>query len=578
MWLLLIAFLSGPVSADSAANGAYADLRAARYDSAIAQFRLALNLGPAPVHLRKDLAYALLKRGDREEARDEFERVFAADPHDEQAALEFAFLCYETGRPQAARRTFSKLKASRDPAVQATAAQAFASVDTPLREGIARWTEAIRLAPRQWSAHEELARLAEAADRLPLAAEHYEIAWRLRPSQDSLLIDLARVWLALGEENKARRALVLAWRSGPPRVAETARESLNGAMPALSDAALSPPEPLHEEVLSAPPLPALEMAERSLASSYIQDAYRFFRLAYEENPGDAGVAYKLGLTSNLLRQDREALRWFDIARKSPDSSISRQANSAYEKLAPEFRSFSFSAWSIPFYSSRWNGAFLYGQVKAEWHPPRSIFTPYLSARLVGDTTGERKGMPPGLQFLSENSVIAAAGLRARISSNVFAWGEAGQAFNYHGGQYGRPRFQPDYRAGIAALKGWGRLLGSAQPGLFHETNADGVYASRFHDDMILYLQNRTGRTFARSASGWQAQAFAVWNLTVDRRGEYWGNYAEAGAGVRLVLPALPRGVSFRTEFVRGVHLQNQSNPWGPNYWDFRSGMWYAFSH
>ncbi|MBI4892776.1 MAG: tetratricopeptide repeat protein [Acidobacteria bacterium] len=566
------------MSSETLANGAYADLRAGRYDSAVAQFRLALSLDPTPVRIRKDLAYTLLKRGDRDEARDEFERVFATSPADEQAGLEYAFLCYETGRTQAARRIFSRLKNSADLSVQVSAARAFASVDALLQEGIARWSEAVRLAPRQWSAHEELARLAESADQLPLAAEHYEMAWRLRPSQDNLLIDLARVWIALGDGQKARGAIALAWRAGPPRVAEAAREMLHGAVPDPGEASLAPPGPLPRDILAAPPLPALEMAERSLASSYVQDAYRFFRIAHEENPADAGVAYKLGLTSNLLHQDREALRWFDLARKSPEPSIANQASAAYETLAPRFRRFSFNVWGIPFYSSRWNGVFLYGQAKAEWHPARSIFTPYLAARLVGDTSGQRVGMPAGLQLLSENSVIAAAGLRARISTHLFAWAEAGQAYNYHGGQYGTPRFQPDYRGGLSALKGWGRLLGTAQAGLFHETNADGVYASRFRNDMLLYLQNRSGYTFARSGGGWQAQAYAAWNLTLDRRGEYWGNFIEGGAGFRVVMPGLPSGVSFRTELVRGAHLQNKANPWGPNYWDFRTGMWYAFSH
>jgi hypothetical protein len=70
----------------------------------------------------------------------------------------------------------------------------------------------------------------------------------------------------------------------------------------------------------------------------------------------------------------------------------------------------------------------------------------------------------------------------------------------------------------------------------------------------------------------------AWNITADRRGEYWGNIVEAGPGVRLVLPGLPRGMSWRAEVLRGAHLVNTANPWGPNYWDFRTGIWYAFAH
>jgi tetratricopeptide (TPR) repeat protein len=580
MWFLLLYLMTGEVSAPRAAEGAYAELRAGRYDAAVAGFRQALALDPELTHVRKDLAYTLLKRGDREEARDEFAAVLEREQGDEQAALEYGFLCYETRRAQTARRRFLRLRGSKDEQVRRTAARAFEAIDKPLQEGIERWSEAIRLAPRQWSGHEELARLAEEADQLELAAEHYEHAWRLRPLQDSLLLDMARVWTALGESGKARAALTRAWREGPPRVAETAREMLRGSAPGETEVALAAPVALESgvEILAAAPLPAREMGERSLAGSYLNDAHRYFLMAHSENPADDEVVYKLGVTSNLLRRDREALKWFGMARRSAEPAIARNAEAAYETLAPSFRRVSVNAWSIPFYSSRWEGAFLYGQVKAEWKPARLAVTPYLSLRYVGDTAGRQEGLPLGTWFLSENSVIAAGGLRARLNANVFAWGEAGQAFNYRGQEAGVAGSKPDYRGGISALKGWGRLLGSKEPGAFAETNADGVYVSRFDHDMLLYVQNRGGYTFGRTDGGWQAQLYGAWNVTVDRRGEYWGNFVEAGLGVRFVFPGLPRGMSFRSEVVRGAHLVNQSNPWGPNYWDFRTGMWYAFTH
>jgi tetratricopeptide (TPR) repeat protein len=570
---------AGRLAAAAYAEQAYAELRLGHYDAAVAGFRESLAVDGGQAHLRKDLAYTLLKRGDREEAREEFERALELDPKDERAALEYGFLCYETRRVQAARRTFLRLRESGNEEVRRTAAEAFERVDGPLREGLERWSEAIRLAPRQWSAHEELARLAEAADRLELAAEHYEHAWRLRPSQDSLLLDLARVWQGLGEEERARQALARAWRDGPPRVAETAREMLAGGVPAETEVALARPEPEEaEEVYAAPPLGAREMGERSLAGSYLNDAYRYFREAHDDNPADGEVALKLGITSNLLRRDREALKWFALARRSAEPSIARSAEAAYEALAPSYQKVSFSAWSIPYYSSRWGGAFLYGQAKAEWKAGRLPVTPYLSVRFVGDTAGRLEGRPMGALFLSENSVIPAVGLRRRINGNAFAWAEAGQAVSYRGRRADAALSIADYRGGVSLLKGWGRLLGAERGGRFMETNVDGVYASRFGDDLLLYVQNRTGYTFGRGRGGWQVQAHVAWNITADRRGEYWGNIVEAGPGVRLVLPGLPRGMSWRAEVLRGAHLVNTANPWGPNYWDFRTGIWYAFAH
>ena len=42
---------------------------------------------------------------------------------------------------------------------------------------------------------------------------------------------------------------------------------------------------------------------------------------------------------------------------------------------------------------------------------------------------------------------------------------------------------PDYRGGISYAKGFGHLLNSSK-GLFFETNEDGVFVSRFQNDML----------------------------------------------------------------------------------------------
>jgi hypothetical protein len=178
-------------------------------------------------------------------------------------------------------------------------------------------------------------------------------------------------------------------------------------------------------------------------------------------------------------------------------------------------------------------------------------------------------------YLSEKSVIGAAGLARVLHPTTFAWFEAGRAYAYGEQRFYEPRFRWDARGGVSLLKGWGQLQQGSVRGWFHELNLDGVYASRFRHDLLVYAQNRSGYTLPASASGLQAQVYGVWNLTADRRGEYWGNFAEAGLGLRLRGGFLAPGMSWRAEFVRGAHLRNELNPWGPNYWDFRVGIWYA---
>ncbi len=224
----------------AAANQAYDALRAKDYDRAIASFKQAIDQGgeaPQRADLRKDLAYTLLKTGETEAARDQFAEVMRIDPKDDQASLEYAFLCYETRQPVLARRIFDRLRKAPDatPDVKKTAAEAFENVDRPLREGIERWTQALQLAPDNFSAHEELARLAEQHDDLALASEHYERAWRLKIGRRDLLIDLAGVWRAMNREEDANAALIAAWRGGTPRVSEEARDLLPPAIRILSE-------------------------------------------------------------------------------------------------------------------------------------------------------------------------------------------------------------------------------------------------------------------------------------------------------------------------------------------------------
>ena len=150
---------------------AYEFLRTRDYDQAIAFFEKAIAAAPTRPSIRKDLAYTLLKVGETEAARDEFGEAMRLDQTDTHVALEYAFLCYETKKEAEARRIFDRIRKTGDPASRLTAEQAFQNIDTPLRTGIDRWSKALELNPGNFSAHHELAELAEQRDELSLAAE-----------------------------------------------------------------------------------------------------------------------------------------------------------------------------------------------------------------------------------------------------------------------------------------------------------------------------------------------------------------------------------------------------------------------
>ena len=111
----------GQTAGEAELNEAYKALAGKDYDKAVAFFRQGLSAGAGKAPAHKDLAYTLLKTGENEEARDEFEAVLRLDPTDEQAALEFAFLAYETKKSIEARRAFDKLRNSKNSQTRATA-------------------------------------------------------------------------------------------------------------------------------------------------------------------------------------------------------------------------------------------------------------------------------------------------------------------------------------------------------------------------------------------------------------------------------------------------------------------------
>ncbi len=597
--------LAQPGPADAApADQGYAALHAKDYDRAIAYFEQALASAPRNTAIRKDLAYTLLKVGETEAARDQFAKVMRLEaslpqtPGDDRVALEYAYLCYETQQVAEARRTFERLKN----AGNADAAQAFENVDRPLREGIARWQAALAADPDNFSAHEELAKLATQRDDAALAAEHYERAWKLRSDRRDLLLELGRAWTALHRDKDATAAWIAAWRGGSPRVSEQARALLPARYPYLSEfqraLALDPGnlqlqrDVTYQEGYPVPASPpavlqsrpsevplsddAKTLGLRSFEKGYMADALKYLELAHEADPSDDQVMLKLGWTFNMLKDDETALRWFDLARRSSDPSVAAEASKAYRNLAPDLELFRTTFWMYPLYSSRWQDLFGYAQVKTEmrWRAVPFI-RPYLSLRFLGDVRGEVNAQF-GPQYLSERSAILAAGLDTHPWHGLVGWFESGEALVYLESPTIRRRFMPDYRGGVSYAKGFGNLLTKGSHGLFAEANIDGIFVSRFNDDSLLYLQNRAGYTL-RSAEtgGFHAQFLWNANMTADAQRQYWANYVETGPGARFRFDNSP--VTLSISLLRGAYLFNEYNPRRPNYTEVRVGVWYAFT-
>src|SRR5580700_6997667 len=157
IWLLVTLIVAqaaraqAPDPAYSPLTKAFEELRQHDYDAAIVSFRAASALSPQRADIRKNLAYALLKTGDSDGAREEFGQAMRVDPKDFHTALEYAFLCYEAtadapARKAEARRIFASVRdaTDSDADARATASAAFLNIDEPLRAGIERWQQALK--------------------------------------------------------------------------------------------------------------------------------------------------------------------------------------------------------------------------------------------------------------------------------------------------------------------------------------------------------------------------------------------------------------------------------------------------
>ncbi|HEV2444300.1 MAG TPA: tetratricopeptide repeat protein, partial [Candidatus Sulfopaludibacter sp.] len=247
-------------------------------------FLQAIAAAPKRAAIRKDLAYTYLKIGENDLAREQFHEAMALDPADDQVAMEYAFLCYETKQQAEARRIFDRIRRKGN----VTAEQAFHNIDAPLAAGIERWQQAIAMGSDNFSAHFELATLAEQRDEPALAAEHYEKAWRLLPDRRSVLVDLGRVWHAQKRMEQANAALLAASRGGEPRAAEMARELLPERYPYVSEfrAALAL-DPANVELRRELGYLLLRMDNKS-------EAEQEFRWLAEHAPEDLLSATQLG--------------------------------------------------------------------------------------------------------------------------------------------------------------------------------------------------------------------------------------------------------------------------------------------
>lgn len=311
---------------------AFDSLRARDYDIAISFFEKAAVLSPERADIRKNLAYALLKTGDSDAAREQFGEAMRLEPSDLHLALEYAFLCYEardnaSARKAEARRLFARIRESGDAVSATTASQAFENIDAPLAAGIARWQQALATSAPNFSAHYELAQLAEQRDELDLAAMNYKAAFQILPARKSVLLDLARVEKPRGNAEGVMSALLAASRGGETRAAELAREQLPERYPYVYEfrnaLELDPTNvALRHELAWL----LLKMSEKDTARR--GEAVSEFKAIVDASSDDYAAAAQLGLLYLAGGQDALAMPLLHNVLDHADSAIANRVRMA----------------------------------------------------------------------------------------------------------------------------------------------------------------------------------------------------------------------------------------------------------
>jgi tetratricopeptide (TPR) repeat protein len=414
---------------------------------------------------------------------------------------------------------------------------------------IPEFQAALKLDPGNVELRRELAYLLLRMNQQPAAEEQFGILVKEAPDDLLAATQLGFLLYARGEHDAAQPLF--------DRVLAGSDEDLANRVRAV----LRMPQLLQTRTAVQPAAAdAKTMAERSMQAGYMKDALKYLQIAHESDPGDFDVMLKLGWTFNILHDDRQAMRWFELARRSPDSKVAAEATKAWRNLHQATELFRTTVWVYPIYSTRWSDFFAYGQVRTELRKNRWV-QPYASIRFIGDTRAVINGVSP--QSLSESSFILAGGVRTAQWHGVTGWFEAGSAISYVTGH-----MLPDYRGGFSGE--WRKMPESS--GFFVDSSADALYISRFEKDCLLYDQSRAGYVVSH-----HLQLYWNGNFTVDTKAQYWANFVETGPGVRLSSALLPKSMWVSANMLRGAYLINAFNPHRPNFTDFRLGVWYAFT-
>jgi hypothetical protein len=334
----------------------------------------------------------------------------------------------------------------------------------------------------------------------------------------------------------------------------------------------------------------------------------------EEDPD--GTA-RLTLASLLSRDGRttEAVKiWRNIRESGGDSAASRTAAQEMRVLAPAYNTDCWAWGELDLYGtylSRYEIGVAAGRLReGTFVPGARWIEPFIQADFSLDSSSSSSSGGQGLSTIyNENLAGFHAGVRVRpfAAQSFVLYVLGGTQKDLRGTTQHRAKWFSELIAGVNGYWAWGPgnewvesdleaggLSEKAYPDRskayrswsprgwtpvrgrfdwFVEAGGDAAYYSRLPDG-IAYLQSRQGVRFLQCGKSAAFDAYALQNLTMDTKGNYYDNYFEAGPGIRLITSPVGAAVfTTSVDYLLGSYLgRNYANTRGDTastYSDFR---------
>jgi tetratricopeptide (TPR) repeat protein len=196
-------------SAFQFADRAYQELAQANYPAAIEDFNRALAKEPANWTWRKELAYTYARVELLKDAAREFQTVYRDNPGDLILALELGYISQKLHDEQASEGYFKDAAGSTD-----------RKISDPARAALAN-LQAARVQARKKQAYDVLAQ-----NRRAEAQRFFEQLHEIDPSDGATTLQLGYIYLASGDNRKARAMFAAERESRDPQVAARAKEAM----------------------------------------------------------------------------------------------------------------------------------------------------------------------------------------------------------------------------------------------------------------------------------------------------------------------------------------------------------------